>query len=346
MQFAACPMPIVDHKAIVLGHGSGGRLSHQLMQNVIWPAFQNEILSTRHDGAVIPTEKGRMAFTTDSYVIHPIFFPGGDIGELAVNGTVNDLAMCGAQPKYLSASLIIEEGLSMEDLWRIVCSMRDAAAAAGVMLVTGDTKVVDRGKADRIFINTAGMGIVPDGIEIDPCRAAPGDAIILSGPIASHGISIMSVREGLEFESPIESDTAALNGLVRTMMTASPNIHVMRDPTRGGVASALNEIAETSQHGILIREESIPIRSEVQGACEVLGLDPLYVANEGCLLAFVCPADTEPVLAAMKSHPLGRESAIIGEVVENDPGIVVMRTRIGGNRIVDMLSGEQLPRIC
>jgi hydrogenase expression/formation protein HypE len=339
-------MPIVDRKSIVLGHGSGGRLSHQLMKDIIWPAFRNDLLATQHDGAIFNTEKGRMAFSTDSYVIHPIFFPGGDIGELAVNGTVNDLAMCGARPQYLSASLIIEEGLAMEDLWRIVCSMRDAAASAGVLLITGDTKVVDRGKADRIFINTSGVGVVPSGINIDPSRARPGDLIIISGPIASHGISILSVREGLEFESPIESDTAALNGLVETMLEASRNIHVLRDPTRGGVASALNEIAETSHLGIRIHESAVPIRSEVQGACEILGLDPLYVANEGCLLAFVRSEDSNWILDAMKNHPLGRQSAIIGEVVEEDPGVVIMRTRIGGNRIVDMLSGEQLPRIC
>src|SRR5215467_9129252 len=264
MIFGACPAPILDHKTIVLGHGSGGKLTHQLIQKMILPAFRNPALETQHDGAVLPINGGRIAFSADSYVVNPIFFPGGNIGDLAINGTVNDLAMCGAQPKYLSASLIIEEGLAMEDLWRIVCSMRDAAAAAGVMLVTGDTKVVDRGKADRIFINTSGMGVVPDEVQIDPSCAAPGDAIILSGPIASHGISIMSVREGLEFESPIESDTAALNGLVESMMAASPHIHVLRDPTRGGVASALNEIAETSQRGIVIRENAIPIRSEVQ----------------------------------------------------------------------------------
>jgi hydrogenase expression/formation protein HypE len=346
MWFGACPAPILDHKTIVLGHGSGGRLSHQLMQKVVLPAFQNDILDAQHDGAIFSVDGSRLAFSTDSYIVHPIFFPGGDIGELAVNGTVNDLAMCGARPLYLSASLIIEEGLSMDELWRILCSMRNAADAAGVSLVTGDTKVVDRGKGDKIFINTSGIGVVPQGVQIDPTRAAIGDVVILSGPIAAHGMAIMSVREGLEFESPIESDTAALHGLVETMFRASSRIHVLRDPTRGGVASALNEIAEKSRSGILIRESSIPVSSDVQGACEILGLDPLYVANEGKLLAFVDRLDADRLLTAMRAHPLGSDSVIIGEVVDDHPGMVVMQTRIGGNRVVDMLSGEQLPRIC
>jgi hydrogenase expression/formation protein HypE len=259
---------------------------------------------------------------------------------------VNDLAMCGARPLYLSASLILEEGLPMQDLWRILCSMQDAATRAGVTLVTGDTKVVDRGKGDKLFINTSGIGLVPADVNISPARASVGDVIILSGDVGSHGMAIMSVREGLEFESPIESDTAPLNGLVNTMLLASKEIHVLRDPTRGGVASALNEIAEKSQKGIRIDESAIPVTPSVQGACEILGLDPLYVANEGKLLAFVPAEQSEALLAVMRQHPLGREASIIGEVVSEHPGIVVMKTTIGGNRVVDMLSGEQLPRIC
>ena len=346
MEFTACPAPILDHKTIVLGHGSGGRLTHQLIQKMILPAFRNPALETQHDGAVFAVKEGRLAFSADSYVVHPIFFPGGNIGDLAVNGTVNDLSMCGATPQYLSASFIIEEGLAMDDLWRIVLSMRDAADAAGVALVTGDTKVIDRGKGDKIFVNTSGVGVVPEGIHIDPALAQSGDLIIVSGPIASHGMAIMSVREGLEFETPINSDTAPLNSLVHTILQTSNEVHVLRDPTRGGVASALNEIAERSKVGILIQEALIPVRCEVQGACEILGLDPLYVANEGRLLAFVPSRDAEQVLAAMQAHPLGGDSAIIGEVVADHSGVVVMRTRIGGNRVVDMLSGEQLPRIC
>jgi hydrogenase expression/formation protein HypE len=346
MIFGTCPAPILDHKQIVLGHGSGGRLTQQLVETIVMPAFRNELLDAQHDGAVFSAGGARLAFSTDSYVVHPIFFPGGNIGDLAVNGTVNDLAMCGAKPRYLSVSFIIEEGLAIDELWKIVCSMKDAADRAGVSLVTGDTKVVDRGKCDCIFINTSGIGIVPDGIHIDPANARPGDAIILSGPIASHGMAIMSVREGLEFDTPIESDTAPLNGLVESMLRASHGIRILRDPTRGGVASALNEIAQKSKSGIVIDEAAIPVRSDVQGACEILGLDPLYVANEGKLIAFVSPNDTEAVLDAMRKHPLGKEAVVIGEVSGDHSRVVVMKTRIGGSRVVDMLSGEQLPRIC
>jgi hydrogenase expression/formation protein HypE len=346
MIFSACPAPILDHKTVVLGHGSGGKLTHQLIQKMIVPAFQNPILEAQHDGAILPMNGARIAFSTDSYIVHPIFFPGGNIGDLAVNGTVNDLAMCGAKAQYLSASLIIEEGLPMDDLWQVLSTMRAAAERAGVTFVTGDTKVVDRGKGDKLFVNTSGIGVVPENVNIDPARASPGDLIILSGPIASHGMAIMSVREGLEFETVIASDTAALNDLVETMLAASSGVHVLRDPTRGGVASALNEIAERSRVGIRIDESRIPIRADVQGTCEILGLDPLYVANEGKLLAFVSPHEADGVLAAMRRHPLGGESEIIGEVIADHPQLVVMRTRIGGNRIVDMLSGEQLPRIC
>jgi hydrogenase expression/formation protein HypE len=346
MIFSACPAPILDHKTIVLGHGSGGKLTHQLVQKMILPLFSNPILEAQHDGAVLSLGGAQIAFSTDSYVVHPVFFPGGNIGDLAVNGTVNDLAMCGARPQYLSASFIIEEGLPMDELWRILCSMKNAADTAGVALVTGDTKVTDRGKGDKIFINTSGLGVIPEGVNIDPALAKPGDVIIVSGPIASHGMAIMSVREGLEFETPIQSDTAALNGLVQTILGASNSIRVLRDPTRGGVASALNEIAAKSGVGILIRESSIPVRSDVQGACEILGLDPLYVANEGRLLVFVSRDHADKVLFAMRADPHGAEAAIIGEVVPDPSGIVVMKTRIGGNRVVDMLSGEQLPRIC
>jgi hydrogenase expression/formation protein HypE len=288
----------------------------------------------------------RYAFSTDSYVVNPIFFPGGNIGELAVNGTVNDLSMCGARPLYLSAAFIIEEGLPIDDLWRIVLSMQDAAKKAGILLVTGDTKVVDRGKGDKIFINTSGVGIVDDEIDISPRRLQAGDKIIVNGEIALHGIAIMSVREGLEFETTIRSDTAALNHLVEEMLRATKNIHVLRDPTRGGIATTLNEIAGQSGLGIVIDEESIPVPDDVKGACEILGLDPLYIANEGKLLAFVSPGDSEKLLTAMRAHPLGKDSVIIGEVVDRHAGIVAMRSKIGGTRVVDMLTGEQLPRIC
>lgn len=342
----ACPLPITDYKNVLLAHGGGGKLTHQLIQKIFLSQFENEWLESLHDGAILPVNGTRLAFSTDTYVIDPIFFPGGDIGKLAVNGTVNDLTMCGARPLFLSAGFVIEEGLSMEELWRVVLSMQQAATDAGVKLVTGDTKVVDRGKGDKVFINTSGIGIVPEGVNIDPKRAAVGDKIIVNGPIALHGIAIMSVREGLEFGTKIESDTACLNHLVEQMFAVCTDIHVLRDPTRGGVASTLNEIAESAGKGIVIAEERIPITEEVRGACEILGLDPLYVANEGKLLAFVPGERSEAVLAAMKKHPLGKESTIIGEVVGDHPGTVLMKSRIGGSRVVDMLSGEQLPRIC
>jgi hydrogenase expression/formation protein HypE len=342
----ACPLPITNYKEIVLAHGSGGKLSQQLIQSVVLPGFRNELLEPLHDGAVFSIDGARVAFSTDSYVVSPIFFPGGDIGKLAVHGTVNDLAMCGARPRHLSVGFILEEGLPMRDFARVVDSMRAAAAAAGVTLVTGDTKVVDRGKADGIFINTSGIGIVPEGVNIAPSRARPGDKILLSGEIAVHGIAIMSVREGLEFETEIASDTAPLNGLVEKMLAACRDIHVLRDPTRGGLTSALSEIAQSAKVGMILDEASIPIGEEVKGACEILGLDPLYVANEGKLVALVPAADAERVLAAMRAHPLGREAAIIGEVTAQHPAFVLMKTRVGGTRVVEMLSGEQLPRIC
>ncbi|RPI06904.1 MAG: hydrogenase expression/formation protein HypE [Ignavibacteriae bacterium] len=342
----ACPLPLSEHKNILLAHGGGGNLSHQLIKNLFASQFQNAFLDPLHDGAIFSAGGTRFAFSTDSYVIHPLFFPGGDIGTLAVNGTVNDLSMCGARPLYLSSAFIIEEGLPMEDLWRVVRSMDAAAKASGVLLVTGDTKVVDRGKGDKLFINTSGIGIIPEGVDISPRHARAGDTIIVSGTIADHGIAIMSVREGLEFETTIESDCAPLNSLVEAMVAASRDIHVLRDPTRGGVASALNEIAESSSLGISIREENVPVAEEVMGACEILGFDPLYVANEGKILAFVAPGAAENILAAMRAHPLGKNAAVIGEVVSDHPGTVIMKTRIGGSRVVDMLSGEQLPRIC
>jgi hydrogenase expression/formation protein HypE len=341
-----CPLPLMEYKNVLLAHGGGGKLSHQMIQKIFIPQFKNDLLDPLHDGAMFTLGGARCAFSTDSYVINPIFFPGGDIGTLAVNGTVNDLAMCGARPLFLSSAFIIEEGLPMEDLWRVVVSMKQAAEAAGVQLVTGDTKVVDRGKGDKLFINTSGIGIIADGVQINPKQAKPGDKIILSGSIAEHGIAIMSVREGLEFETQIKSDCAPLNGLVETMLTTSKEIHVLRDPTRGGVASVLNEIAESAQVGISISEEQIPVSEEVRGACEILGFDPLYVANEGKLIAFVSPNAANIILNSMRTHPLGKNAVLIGEVVANHPGTVIMKTRIGGSRVVDMLSGEQLPRIC
>jgi hydrogenase expression/formation protein HypE len=342
----SCPLPRSNYKEIVLAHGSGGKLSQRLMQEVVLPQFRNELLEPLHDGALFSVGNARLAFSTDSYVVSPIFFPGGDIGKLAVHGTVNDLAMCGAKPLYLSVGFILEEGLPMDDFRRIVASMREAADAAGVKLVTGDTKVVDRGKADRIFINSSGVGVVADGVNIGPKRARSGDKILLSGEIATHGIAIMSVREGLEFETEIASDSAPLNGLVEAMFATGADIHVLRDPTRGGVTSALTEIAQAAGVGMVMDESRIPINEAVKGACEILGLDPLYVANEGKLLGVVPGETADAVLAAMRAHPLGRDAAIVGEVTADHPGYVLMKTRIGGTRVVDMLSGEQLPRIC
>ncbi len=342
-----CPIPISEYPAILLAHGGGGKLTQMLIERIFLPAFANSALETLHDGAILEVEGIRLAFTTDSFVVSPIFFPGGDIGCLAVHGTVNDLAMCGARPLALSAGFILEEGFPMEDLCRVVESMREAAQRVGVPIVTGDTKVVDKGKGDGIFINTTGIGIIPAGIQISPKRARPGDLILINGAIAVHGIAIMSVREGLEFETTLASDTAPLHDLVaRILEVGGEKVHVLRDPTRGGVASALNEIASKAKVGIVLDEASIPIWEEVKGACEILGLDPLYVANEGKCLAIVAREKAEEVLEAMKSHPLGKEAAIIGEVVEEHPGQVILRSKIGGRRIVEMLSGEQLPRIC
>ena len=341
-----CPLPIADHKNIVLAHGSGGRLSHQLVQQLVLPEFNNDLLAPLHDGAVFSVNGARLAFSTDSYVVNPIFFPGGDIGKLAVHGTVNDLAMCGARPLHLSVGFILEEGLPVNDFKRVVQSMKQAAGQAGVSIITGDTKVVDRGKADKMFINTAGVGLVQNNVNIHPGRAQAGDKVLINGSIADHGIAVLSIREGLDFESQIISDTAALNDLVATILTVCPDIHVLRDPTRGGVTSALTEIIDQASVGIRLDERTIPINEQVLAACEMLGLDPLYVANEGKLLAIVPPEDAQAVLAAMRTHPLGKNAAIIGEVVREHAGMVTMKTRVGGSRVVDLPSGEQLPRIC
>jgi hydrogenase expression/formation protein HypE len=343
----SCPLPISDYPTVQMAHGGGGKLSQQLIEGLVVPSFDNPSLAMLHDGAVLAVGSARLAFTTDSYVVRPLFFPGGDIGQLAVHGTVNDLAMCGARPLALSCGFILEEGLPMATLARVVESMRAAAKAAGVSIVTGDTKVVDRGKGDGIYINTAGIGLVAEGIEIDPRQARPGDAVILSGRVADHGIAILSVREGLEFESPIESDSAALHELVADLLARlGADVHVLRDPTRGGVASATNEIAGKARVGIRLDEPSIPVAEPVRGACELLGLDPLYVANEGKLIAIVAREAAESALDAIRAHPLGAEAAIIGEVVAERPGLVTVRSSIGGSRILDLLTGEQLPRIC
>jgi hydrogenase expression/formation protein HypE len=344
---AACPMPIADYPTVVLAHGGGGKLSKQLVDTLFLGAYGNDVLALLHDGAVLNVPAGRIALSTDSYIIDPPFFPGGNIGSLAVHGTVNDLAMCGAKPLALSAGYILEEGFPMDDLWRIALAMRDAAAGAGVPIVTGDTKVLDRGKGDGVFINTTGVGIIPDGVHIAPTRARAGDVVIVSGNIATHGIAIMSIREGLEFDTALETDSAALYTLVEALLDeVGGDLHVLRDPTRGGVASALNEIAGSAQLGVRIDEAALPVLEEVRGACEILGLDPLYVANEGKLVAFVARGAADRALARMREHPLGRDAAIIGEVVAENPGRVLQRSRIGGQRVVEMLSGEQLPRIC
>jgi hydrogenase expression/formation protein HypE len=342
----SCPIPISEYPVITMAHGSGGILSHQLIEKMFQPAFNNDLLNAGHDGAVIAGEAGRLAFTTDSFVIQPIFFPGGNIGDLAVNGTVNDLACCGAKPEYMSVGMILEEGLPMDDLWKIVLSMKEAAVKAGVSIVTGDTKVVDRGSGDKIFINTSGIGRVREGVNIDPRNCQPGDVVILSGTIGDHGVAIMSARAGLEFETSIESDSAALNGLVDTILDASTNISVLRDPTRGGVATTLNEISQSARVGMVIQETLIPVSPAVRGACEVLGLDPLYIANEGKLLVILPEKDADTVLGKMRQHPQGSEACVIGKLTAEHPSMVRMITSIGTSRIIDMLTGEQLPRIC
>jgi hydrogenase expression/formation protein HypE len=331
---------------IDMSHGSGGKAMAQLVDELFVKAFANPLLEQRNDQAMFEVSAGRMVVTTDSYVVSPLFFPGGDIGSLAVHGTVNDIAMAGAKPLYLTAGFIIEEGFPLKDLDRIVTSMAEAARTAGVAVVTGDTKVVERGKGDGVFINTTGIGVVPPGISPSGDRARPGDAILVSGTVGDHGVAIMSTREGLSFETSILSDSAALHGLVAAMVAAVPGIHVMRDPTRGGLATTLNEIAHQSGVGMVLNEATIPVREEVAAACELLGLDPLYVANEGKLVAICAPEDAETLLNIMKSHPLGADAAIIGTVQEDSHRFVQLETTFGGKRIVDWLAGEQLPRIC
>ena len=344
-----CPAPFTQHDRVLLGHGSGGRLSADLIHRLFLPELGNPILSRLEDQATCslqPYADARVAFTTDSFVVRPLFFPGGDIGTLAVHGTVNDLAVGGAVPRFLSAAFILEEGLPIEDLRRIARSMREACDRAGVTLVAADTKVVDRGKGDQVFITTSGIGVVPDGCVLSISSCQPGDRIIFSGTIGDHGIAIMSVREGLEFETTLESDTASLAGLTKVMLEACPEIRCMRDPTRGGASSALHEIAAASHVGMTLHEVAIPVRAEVRAACEILGLDPLYVANEGKLIAVVPETRAGGLLDVMRAHPLGTQSAIVGEVAAAHPGMVVMRSRVGGERVVTMLAGEQLPRIC
>jgi hydrogenase expression/formation protein HypE len=344
---AVCPLPIERYPHVVMAHGGGGRLGKMLVEQLFYAAYPNPALAAFHDGSVLDVGDARIAVSTDSFVISPIFFPGGDIGSLAVHGTVNDLAMCGAKPLALTAGFILEEGFPMDDLWRVATSMQRAAGAAGVSIVTGDTKVVDRGKGDGVFINTTGIGVVPAGVEIAPQRAQPGDVILVSGSVATHGIAIMSLREGLEFETAVQSDSAALHTMAGTLVERlGERLHVMRDPTRGGVASAVCEIAQSARVGIRLDEAKLPVLEEVRGACEILGLDPLYVANEGKMIAIVARDAADEALEIMRAHPLGAEAAIIGEVVAENPGKVFQRSRIGGLRVVEMLSGEQLPRIC
>jgi hydrogenase expression/formation protein HypE len=342
----SCPIPKSEYDRVLLAHGGGGTLTHQLITKIFLNQFGNEYLNQLHDGAIFEINGNKFAFTTDSYVVSPVFFPGGNIGELAINGTVNDLAVCGAKPLFISTGFIIEEGFEIEELWEIVLSMKAAADKAGVMIVTGDTKVVEKGKGDKIFINTSGIGLVYNDVNISPKNAKVGDVIIINGRIAEHGIAIMSEREGLEFETKIESDTAPLNNLVEDILKVSKKISVMRDPTRGGLASTLNEIAAAANVKIEIYEKEIPISDEVIGACEILGLDPLYIANEGKILIFVEESDANKVVEAMKKSPYGKEAKIIGRVIEVGSPLVTMKTLIGSTRIVDMISGEQLPRIC
>jgi hydrogenase expression/formation protein HypE len=343
-----CPVPRVADDRIVLAHGGGGRLTHQLIEKIFLPAFSNAMLEQRHDGAVLPLNGSRLAFTTDSFVVRPLIFPGGTIGDLAIYGTVNDLAMCGARPLYLSVGFILEEGLEMDTLRTVVTSMQEAAATAGVKLVTGDTKVVDKGKGDGIFVNTSGIGVIESNVKttIAPASVQVGDAVIVSGDLGRHGIAILSVREGLEFESPILSDTATVWPAVEALLNAGIEIHCLRDLTRGGLAPTLNEIAADRNVCIKLEEASIPVDEIVEGACEILGLDPLYVANEGRFAVFVPPTQADATREVMKKVPVSQGSVRVGKVEETPGRTVVLQSRIGGNRVVDMLSGVQLPRIC
>ncbi len=342
----SCPIPRSDYENILLAHGGGGKLMHQLIDKIFKAAFDNPALETEHDGAVINLDTNKLAFTTDSYVVNPLFFPGGDIGSLAINGTVNDLAMCGARPLYISAGFIIEEGFPIDKLWQIVQSMRAAADMAKVKIVTGDTKVIDKGKGDGVFINTAGIGSIEHYLSIKPSSVKRGDMIILSGDIGRHGIAVMSQREGLKFETTIESDCAPLNDPVLKLIESNIEIHCLRDLTRGGLATSLVEIASTSGLSIEINEKSIPACEEVQGACEILGLDPLYIANEGRFIAFVPEKDTKSALKIMRSQPVSADSCLIGHVTNGGSKLVTMKNNLGVERIIDMLTGDQLPRIC
>lgn len=343
-----CPLPLRDSPTILMGHGGGGQMSAELIEHLFVPAFAPAAgpPTPLGDSAVVSISATRIAMSTDTFVVRPLFFPGGSIGDLAVNGTVNDLAMSGATPMFLTCGMVLEEGTAISVVGRVAQDMGAAAQAAGVRIVTGDTKVVDAGHGDQVYVNTAGIGLVPDGVDIRPDRAEVGDVVIVSGPIGVHGIAIMSVREGLQFGSEITSDTAALHPLVASMLTVTPDVHVLRDPTRGGLATSLNEIASASGVGVRIVEKSVPVPPDVASACAMLGLDPMYVANEGKLVAFVGRERADAVLAAMRAHPLGAEAAIIGECVDEHPGMVVAHTTFGGNRVVDTPLGEQLPRIC
>jgi hydrogenase expression/formation protein HypE len=342
-----CPMPIEDYETITIGHGGGGRLSQRLVNQLIAPTLSNDLLDDLHDGAVFACNGSHVAFTTDSFVVRPRFFPGGDIGSLAVHGTINDLAMCGARPRHLSLAFILEEGLPLQELWRVLSSIRAACIESEITVVTGDTKVVERGTGDGIYINTSGIGTLLPEVQLAPRRVRPGDRVLISGSIARHGMAIMSVREGLQFESEITSDSASLWPLVEGALSAGQRrVHALRDATRGGVASVVNEIAESAQVGVVLEESAIPVDQPVRAACEILGLDPLYVANEGRFVGFVSPDVADEVVELMRSHPLGREACVIGQVVADHPGVVRMRSAFGGSRVVDMISGEQLPRIC
>ncbi|MCB1182541.1 hydrogenase expression/formation protein HypE [bacterium] len=342
----SCPMPLLDHDTVQLAHGAGGRLSADLIDRLILPRFRSPELARLEDQAVLELPPGRVAFSTDTFVVDPIFFPGGDIGDLAINGTVNDVAMSGARVEALSVGFVLEEGFPLADFHRVLCSMEAAARAAGVRVVTGDTKVVGRGGCDRIFINTSGVGVIPDGVALSAAGLRPGDAVLVSGTLADHGMAVMTARANLGFQSTVRSDTAALNGLVADLLRACPGLRALRDPTRGGLATTLNEFARASRVGITLDEGAVPVRPDVRGACEILGIDPLYVANEGKLVAVV-PADgADAALAALRAHPVGAAAAIVGEVVAGHPGTVAVRTALGAERIVEMPVGEQLPRIC
>jgi hydrogenase expression/formation protein HypE len=344
--FGECPLPVAGREQVLLGHGSGGTLTARLLADVILPAFANPVLDRLDDQAVLERPAGRLAFTTDSYVVTPLFFPGGDIGQLAVHGTVNDLAMGGARPLGLSVGFILEEGLPIETLRRVVASIGASARAAGVPILTGDTKVVGRGAADQLFVNTSGVGVVPDGVCLSADRVRPGDAVLLSGTIGDHGMAIMAARGSLGLEGALESDTAPLHELVAALLAACPDAHALRDPTRGGVATTLHEIAARADVGIRLHEQAVPIRDDVRGACEILGLDPLFVANEGKLVAFVPEAAASCALDALRAHPLGRDAARIGTVTETPRGLVVVETALGSTRVLERPYGELLPRIC